>query len=141
MQDPARAQEFAPRALQAAQEAKMPVYIGMAMANQGWIFLQQGEVERAESELRAAQAYFPTNSFPFYSIVALPLIAIYLPRGELDEAADLARKVIHPSQRKLPDPVEASRNAAIQAFEAGDRPGAQAQLELAIRLARDLKTF
>ena len=107
MQDPTRAQEFASRALQAAQEAKMPAYIGLAIANRGWIFLQQGEIDRAESELKAAQAYLPAF-FPLHSIFAFPLIAIYLPRGELDEAADLARKVIHPSQRKLPDPVEAS---------------------------------
>jgi class 3 adenylate cyclase/tetratricopeptide (TPR) repeat protein len=139
-QDTERAQELLPRALQAAQEAKIPTYIGLSMANQGWIYLQQGDLEQAESELKAAQAYFPPN-YPLYSIYAFPLIAIFLPRSQLKDAIELARKVIHPLQRKLPEPLEATLQAAIQAFEAGDQPTAAAQLEHSIQLTRDLNTF
>lgn len=136
MQDLPGVQEFVPHALQAAQDANMPVYIGLALANQAWISLQQGDPAKAEMEAKAAQVNIPPV-FPHYGVVAWPLIAIYLPRGEASEAVKLARLLVHPSQRKLDDELESSILAAIQYYDSGDAVRASEQLGIALKLAQE----
>jgi tetratricopeptide (TPR) repeat protein len=130
------AQEFVPRALQAAQEARMPMYIGLAMANQAWISLQQGDPGKAEAEAKAADAQL-RGMFPHYGVVVWPLIAIYLGRGEVGEAIELARKLVLPSQRKLVDALDNALQTAIQLYDAGDEAKAGNQLRDALRLAEE----
>jgi tetratricopeptide (TPR) repeat protein len=138
MHDLQGAQEFVPRALQAAQEAKMPVYIGLARANQAWIFQQQGDFAQAEIEAKSALANIPPF-FPHYGVVVWPLIAVYLPRGEVSEAIELARKLVHPNQRKLVDGLESAILAAIHLYDSGDVARASDQLMVALNLAQEYR--
>lgn len=138
MKNLAGAREFVRRALQAAQQAKMSVYIGVANANQAWIYQQEGNLDGVEVEAKKALGQLP-EGFPLYSILAWPLIAIYLPRGEISPAIELARKIIHPTQRKLIEPLEKAILAAIDAYDGGEVKGAGELLDEAMCLAQECR--
>lgn len=134
--EPAEVRSLAERSLAAATELDMADYIGAARANQAWLRWREGDYEEARSHARmalAAWAGMPAASAPFmFQWLALwPLIALALEANgpmEVEEAVAHARRLLHPSQLRLPDALSAPLEAALQQWESGDAPAALAQL-------------
>ena len=58
-------------------------------------------------------------------------------RGEVAEALVQAQAMLEPLQQKLPDPLEAALEAAIQAGENNQPQEARKHLEQAVKLAQE----
>jgi hypothetical protein len=77
--------------------------------------------------------------FMFQWLALWPLIALSL---EADHAAGIAaaagyaRRLLHPSQQRLPDPLVAPLEQAVRQWEAGDPAAAVTHLRRAAALAR-----
>lgn len=134
--DPDSVRQWVPRAQEAAEEAGMQVYVGLARANRAWLAGQEGDLAAAEVEAMAAQSLL-TPRFPYFGLAAWPLISVFLGRGEVASAVEQARHLLHPSQRFLPDRITELMRGAIDAFESGDPEDAGTLLREARTLARE----
>ncbi|CAN5848623.1 MAG: AAA family ATPase [Gemmatimonadetes bacterium] len=141
--EPAAVRTFAERSLQAAAELDMADYVGAARANQAWLAWREGD--HAETRLRADAALsvwaaMPAESatFMFQWLALWPLLALapeLAAAAETGAAIDYARRLLHPSQQRLPDALTSPLEAAIRQWEAGDAEAALTHLRQATTLA------
>ena len=124
--------------LEVATAANMPEYIAAARANQAWLAWRHGHLDGVQTHGQAALALWAGLSFDYgFKWLALwPLMAAALHRDQLGEAVDAARRLLHPSQQRLPDDLTAELQAAGEALAAGQTPQVRDHLESAIGLAQ-----
>ncbi len=111
--DRERVRRLAAAALSLATEHDMPEYRGTAMANLGWVALQDGILDECERLVREALDVWnasPLNVFRWTGL--LPLLAAIVARPEatfeVSELARIATWLLDESQQALPGPVTAS---------------------------------
>jgi hypothetical protein len=112
----------------------------MGHANLAWAAWRDGNLAAAEQEARRAVGLWQSLSldFPLEWVAAWPLAAVSLEAGRLDEAIELAERMLRPSQQKLPAPLESALAEAVQAWRAGRVDEARAAMNGAARPAREL---
>ncbi len=133
------AAEFTERAMGEAQPAKLSNYIGVVWANRAWLAWRKGDLETARSYgLQAVGQWDGLGAYPFQWTAHWPLTAAALQTGDLSEALEHARALIHLAQVKLPDDLATSLESAVRAWDAEDHSGAAADLERAVERATEL---
>ncbi len=121
-----------------AAAAHMPEFSAAALANQAWLAWRHGRLDSVQTDGQAALDLWAGLAFAYgFEWLALwPLIAAALRHDQIAQAADAARRLLHPSQQRLPDDLTACLHAASEAMAAGQTPQARGHLESALELAQ-----
>ncbi len=111
----------------------------VARGNLAWIAWREGDLAEAEEQGQTALELWQKSPFvyAFHWTALLPLLAIALEKEALAEALNHARALLHPQQQKLPDPLEAALEAALQAADDGGTEAAGQHLERVIQVAKE----
>jgi DNA-binding SARP family transcriptional activator len=128
----------AARSLEVAAAAHMPEFIAAAQANQAWLAWRHGHQDSVQTRCQAALESWAGLSFAYgFEWLALwPLMAAALRRDQIVQAVDAARRLLHPSQQRLPDDLTAALQAASEALGTGQTTQVRDHLECAISLAK-----
>jgi hypothetical protein len=130
------ARSYGHRSLAAAAEVDMPIYEGVAHANQAWLRWRDGLTDGAQSEARQALVLWRDHPYPFRWLANWVLLAVHGERRELAEAVEQAQAILHPSQRRQPGELPDVLEGAVRAWQAGEPDHARAAMQQAINLAR-----
>ena len=111
------------RSLVLATAAGMPEYVATAHANEAWLAWRDDERDAVERCGRAAlELWPPVHASSSFRWTALwPLIGAALSRDDTGAAVAYARGLLDPSQQRMADDLRAPVEAAVQAWDAGDR--------------------
>jgi tetratricopeptide (TPR) repeat protein len=132
--------ELAPQAQAALAAANLPFYVAAAIALGAWVAWRDQRVEEALGLGGQAIEIWDAapQSWPFQCLALWPLAAAHLEVGEIAEAVAAARRLLEPSQARLPDELEAAVQAACDAWDGAEPELAGRLLEDALQLARTL---
>jgi hypothetical protein len=112
----------------------MPEYVGLARATLAWVGWIEGDAERCAAEARAALDAYAASAFavfPWEWTARLPLLAVALEDGRIDDGKEQARAMLDPQQQPLATDVETAMREAV-----GARPSlAEQRLRRSIELA------
>jgi hypothetical protein len=115
-------------------------HLAAATALQAWVAWRDGRTEAALAVGAEALELWPPNpEFYPYCLALWPLAGTYLDTGHIEQAVGAARRLLEPSQARLPDELEAAVQVACQAWDRADTQAAAALLAGAVQLARDLR--
>jgi hypothetical protein len=116
----------------------MPEYVATAHANEAWLAWRHGDLETVERCGRAAlELWPPVHASSSFRWTALwPLIGAALSRDDTGAAVEFARGLLDPSQQRMADDLRAPVEAAVQAWDEGDKLGARSLLEDAATIAQ-----
>jgi DNA-binding SARP family transcriptional activator len=123
------------QSLEAAAEVDMPIYAGVAHAQQAWLHWRAGDHAAARAEAEQAATLWGDYPYPFRWLGHWVLLAVHSDRGALAEAVQQAQAILHPSQRCQPGELPAALEAAVRAWPQ-DVDAAGAALRRAIELAQ-----
>jgi hypothetical protein len=116
----------------------MPEYVATARANEAWLAWRDGDPDAVERCGRAALDLWPpvhaSSSFRWTAL--WPLIGAALSRDDTGAAVEFARGLLDPSQQRMADDLHAPVEAAVQAWDEGDRLAACGLLGDAAAIAR-----
>jgi tetratricopeptide (TPR) repeat protein len=128
--------EYAQHACEVAEAAHMPDYVAAAKSNLAWLAWHQGNLPEVEKKCRESLAIWRQSPlvYPFQWLALWPLIAVALIRGRDEEAYAHAQALIEPRQQHLPEKLNATLTAGLQAGVGAARP----YLDLAVELAREM---
>ena len=127
-----------------AREARMagghPYYAAAATALQAWVAWRDQQEEQALALAAQALELWESQpeSYPFHFLALLPLAGAHLDTGQVDEAVGVARRLLEPSQARLPDELEGAVQSACEAWDRAEPELAGQLLAEAVQLARDL---
>jgi tetratricopeptide (TPR) repeat protein len=132
------ARHYASLALEVASTDGTPEQVAMAQANLAWVAWREGDVEGVQELGQAALDSWQRGQwvYAFHWAARLPLLAVALESDQPAGALAHARAMLDPQQQRLPEPLEAALEAAVQADE-DHRPEARAHLVRAIELAQE----
>jgi hypothetical protein len=121
----------------------MPEYVAAARAQQAWLAWREGllsEVERHGQAALALWGQLPSAhaSAVFQWIALMPLIATALRCGQVSVAVDYARRLLAPTQERLPDRLIEHLETAIQAMDREEMDQASQRLNQMLVLAYEL---
>ena len=123
-EDRAATRACALRTLEAATALAMPQYVGAAHGQLAWLAWHDGDLTTCEREAEAALACWGEGwPYPLQWNARLPLMAVRLRQGRLDESLACVAPLLEPSRQRLP---EALTEALEAAAEAGTAPEALA---------------
>ena len=127
------AEKWASLAETEARAASLPGYVAAARANRAWIALHTDGPESAERLAREAlEAWQAPSAFPFEWLARWPLVVSLLARDEVEAAVSQARTMRSALQQRMPDEVDTALDAAVRAWETGDRDAAAGALAHAL---------
>ncbi|WP_164017879.1 serine/threonine-protein kinase PknK [Pyxidicoccus trucidator] len=135
----AEAREWSERCLKVSTAAGMDDYVGAVQATRAWVAWKEHRLDEAEREARAATDCWRKLSarYPFagqwQGLVVL--LALEARRGKVAEAVEHARELLDPAQQRLPDPLSGALEAAVGAWNKGQRREALEHLLRAVDLA------
>ncbi|MBX2997463.1 MAG: AAA family ATPase [Caldilineaceae bacterium] len=135
---------LAARAFYIANCGGMPEYIALARAAECWLAWRAGDRSPAKQYGHAALSLWqqlPTNhaSLPFKWTALWPLIDIASDEENLRAAIDYLHILAGADQQRLPDVLAARIDEILLAWRRGEQGTIRAQIESAIRLARQLR--
>lgn len=135
-----KAMELSRRALDAAQEAVVPLYEGVARANISWARWREGDAAGCEQDARDSLVYLATPPMvhPLTWLARWPLIGVLLDRGDTSEAVEHAMAMLEPSQQPMVRELVIALTESIDAWDRGRREEATADLQAAHALAGEL---
>ena len=131
--------ELAAQAREVAAAGGFQYDVAAATALQAWVAWRDQQVEQALAlgaqalELWGSQP----ESYPFHFLALLPLAGAHLDTGQVDEAVGVARRLLEPSQARLPDELEGAVQSACEAWDRAEPELAGQLLAGAVQLARD----
>ena len=126
------------RALTAATESRMGAYVALGRANQAWLAWRHRDLAATRDHGLAALSGWGQLSFPARGFALWPLTGSTLAKDRLAEAIDHVRAMLAPDQMRLPPDLETEMEAALRAWQAGDRQDALTRLETASAAATRL---
>lgn len=138
--DVGAARSWAQRTLAVAAASGMAEYVAAAEAHLAWASLREGDRQGAADRARRAYEEGEKMGGAYHVlawIVAWPLLAVCLDDGDLDQALELARRLLAPEVQPAPAPVREALAAAVVAAEAGNVGLARERLFEAAGLARE----
>jgi DNA-binding SARP family transcriptional activator len=119
-----------------AQIEQRPMYLGTTSANQAWLYWCDGAWDAAVQEAQAALQRWQALVYPMQWLARLPLLAIALQQGRLDDAIHEAQALLHPEQQQLPAALTAALQAAVDGWMQQQSAGSVANLHQALHLAQ-----
>ena len=128
-----------PAAEAAAEQARLPEYRAMALANRAWVSWRRGDVVGVDAPgERALEIWRGLPERYMVDWLALwPMIAAAHSRGQLERAVDLARGLLQPTQEPLPARLRTLVDAAVQAATHGDVATASSSIGRAVDVAQE----
>jgi tetratricopeptide (TPR) repeat protein len=123
-----------------AREASLPEYEAMALANRAWAEWRAGEDENAATDALTALEMWeglPVR-YPVDWMALWPLIALALAFQRTGQAVEYARRMLHPPQQLLQEPVPTLVGKAVHAWDEDQSTEAEELLRGAMRAAGDL---
>jgi DNA-binding SARP family transcriptional activator len=133
-----RARTHTEQGLEVALAERNPFYIGVAKANLAWLSFRAGNLDDVVRDASAALDCWRPLAYPFEWLARWPLLAVFLSRGQTDQAMDQARAMLVPIQQRLPDALATAFETAIQAWGEGAAESAQERLLDAVALAQEM---
>jgi class 3 adenylate cyclase/tetratricopeptide (TPR) repeat protein len=129
---------LAGRSLELATAAGMPEYVATAYANEAWLAWRDDDPDAVERCGRAAlELWPPVHASSSFRWTALwPLIGAALSRDDTGAAVGYARGLLEPSQQRMAGDLHAAVEAAVQAWDEGDKLSARGLLTDAAAIAR-----
>jgi hypothetical protein len=115
-----------------------------ASASLAWLAWQDGRPDDVVAIAEQAAEHGPSevmNGDSYKWVYLLPLIAVYLERGDTEAAVARARQVLGPDQQVLPDELAAHVRRACQAWDEGVRDQVAGCLRAALDAAATLGYF
>ena len=138
---------LARRALSAAENAKMPEYMGAARANLAYAALKQKDPASARAhglaalELWGQSAEVQAVATPYFWTAIWPLVGICLDGDDLPDAFGYARKLVEPHRKGLPAELTASLRRAVTYWDSHQPLPARDALASTLVLAESLGEF
>jgi class 3 adenylate cyclase/tetratricopeptide (TPR) repeat protein/DNA-binding XRE family transcriptional regulator len=132
--------EAIPSVIERAQEASLPEYEAMAIANRAWVAWRSADQETSAADAQAALEKWeklPVR-YPFEWMALWPLLAMALASQRIEQAAECARRMLPAPQQPLQEPVRALVDSAVHAWEDGQPAETEELLRRAVRAAADL---
>jgi tetratricopeptide (TPR) repeat protein len=128
------------RCLDAASERQMINYVAAARGNQAWLYWQEGDLDKAESEGNTALELWGQVPFvyPFHWTALWPLIAIAVERNQLDKAAQYAYALLKPDQQHLSEDLTVTLESAMNAVRDNQLEIARQGFRKALELAQEI---
>lgn len=130
--------QLARRGLTLSEDEHHPTYQGVALANLSWLAYHQGNLESAQQLAEKALPLWGDAGYPMEWLAEFLLAAIAMQCGQLGQAQERLVVIIHPSQQRLPEELEARLNIAVNSNGEVDpvslRQAIQQALETASRL-------
>jgi DNA-binding SARP family transcriptional activator len=128
------------RAQRAAEAAQMPDYVAAARANQAWFAWRKRDLPAAEQKGHTALMLWRQSPlvYPFQWQALWPLIGVALAQGREDEAWAYIQALLESTQQRLPEGLNTSLEAAVQAKAKHQAGVARSHLNRAMPLAREL---
>lgn len=127
-----RAEAFARRALQAGRDVGSRHYQAHALATLAWLDFDAGKMETAGKLAQQAAKNFVDTGVPFAWLALIVLLAIGHGEGQTEAAIEAAEAMLHPHQRRLPQPLSAALQQAVAHWQAGNVEQANGSLQQAI---------
>jgi hypothetical protein len=130
---------YALRGLETATIAGLAENAALVRGNLAWLSWCGGDDAEAEAQGRRALELWQRSPFvyAFHWTARLPLLALSLDRNRVSDALEHARAMLDPLQQKLPDPLGAALEAAVQAGEAEQPAQASVHLRRAVQVAQE----
>jgi tetratricopeptide (TPR) repeat protein len=130
---------YALRGLQTATAARLLENAGLARGNLAWLAWREGDLPEVEAQAHAALELWQQSAFvyAFHWTARFPLLAVALTRGQVPEALDHARAMLQPLQQRLPAPLEAALEAAIQTSDDEQAELVRQHLERVVEAAQE----
>ncbi len=132
--------ELASQAREAASAGGLLYYVAAATALQAWVAWRDQQVGQALALGAQALELWEAGpqSWSFQCLALWPLAGAHLDAGHIAEAVGAARRLLEPTQARLPDELDAAVQAACGAWDNADPELASRLLADAVQLARDL---
>ncbi len=137
--DVAETARLVPLARRAAEQAGLPEYGAMALANQAWVNWRTGNGGQVEAlGEKALETWRGLPERYMVDWLALwPLIAVAHASGERDRALDLAAQLLATTQEPPPPRLRECVDSALRSAKGGERGAADAAIRRAIAVARE----
>jgi class 3 adenylate cyclase len=129
------AAEFAHRSRDLAELENNPVYLHQSYANLAWAAWKHGDREVVRSLGESSQEFLRKINHPIRYQSDFPLMALEIEENNLERAVDLARDILDPKAKRLPDDLTEQLQRGVAGWDAGDRLGARQSLERALEIA------
>jgi tetratricopeptide (TPR) repeat protein len=128
-----------PQARAALAAGSLRYYVAALTALQAWVAWRDQRVEQAlVLGAQALELWEPHPHCYPYCLALWPLAGAHLEAGHVEEAVDAARRLLEPSQARLPGRLEAAVQAACEAWDRAGPELAGRLLGEAVQLASDL---
>lgn len=130
----ATARDVIRQARAAVQANQIAVHLAVAEGNLAWLCLFDQQMERAYQHGREAVRLWLQGKFayPFQWTGYLPLLAVAVHKGQLEEAIGYARPLLEVTQARLPDALDRPLAQAVHHHAQGQMEQAQSALQEAI---------
>jgi serine/threonine protein kinase len=118
-----------------ATAAGLREYIAAALANRGWVLLQDEDRDAADSVVREALDTWAalTLVFPFQWLALVPALEIAVARDDLQAAAKHCEALLSAKQQLLPGAATDALGRAVDTWRKQDADGTRAALAQALR--------
>jgi DNA-binding SARP family transcriptional activator len=112
---------FANQAGKLAQEAHMPDYSAIALANHAWVAWRSADLPEAERLGKEALCIWHQSPlvYPFQWLALFPLIAVAHAQQREGEVENYLESLLEPTQQILPDPLNKLITLAVQSKRTG----------------------
>jgi tetratricopeptide (TPR) repeat protein len=139
LHEPEKLRNEIPPLLELAQAINDYMYLGIGLANQGWLAWQDGNAVQAEQLCKGATTVWAKiPGCVFHALADWVLLAVALAREDLSksEAASRALMDPNPAFQPISEPMSSQLSQALAACEAGEQTTALALFRQALEAAR-----
>ena len=126
----AMTEQWANQTLEKAKLTSNISYVPYSYANLAWVYIKRNNWLYAEDFARKSADTWTT--LPMIYAYAFPLMACLLRKDELEGAAELCFKILHPRLKKLPDSLTQKLKAVVRAWITEDKVELRNALQEAI---------
>jgi hypothetical protein len=102
---------------------------------------KHGDREAVRSLGESSQEFLRKIKHPIRYQSGFPLMALEIEGNNLEQAVDLARDILDPKAKRLPEDLTGQLQGGIADWDAGDRTGALQALERALEIAHRTNYF
>jgi tetratricopeptide (TPR) repeat protein len=139
LHEPEKLRNEIPPLLELARAINDYSYLGIGLANQGWLAWQDGDAVQAEQLCKeATEIWMNVPAYAFRALADWVLLAIALAQEDLSKSEAAARALMdpNPTLRTIAEPMSSLLSNALTACEAGDRTTALDLFKSALEAAR-----
>jgi tetratricopeptide (TPR) repeat protein len=136
----AEARNYIPQVLDMAWAGQMTNYTYTGKACLAWAAWREGDYAEVRGQARTGLELLHGHlaNYPIKWLALLPLLAVAATGQNFSEAVEHARALLHPTQARLPETLNAALEAAIVAYEQNQAEEVRAQLHRAMSLAQEM---